>query len=70
MSDAHACGKPAYREQPSAKGSRAPAGWIDGLGVGVGCAAAVAWDHMSDSVRINLQKRRRVQAAAHRNGRR
>ena len=24
MSDAHACGKPAYREQPSAKGSRAP----------------------------------------------
>jgi hypothetical protein len=26
MSDAHACGKPAYREQPSAKGSRAPAG--------------------------------------------
>jgi hypothetical protein len=26
MSDAHACGKAAYREQPSAKGSRAPAG--------------------------------------------
>ena len=26
MSDAHACGKPAYREQPSIKGCRAPAG--------------------------------------------
>lgn len=26
MSDAQACGKAAYREKPSAKGSRAPAG--------------------------------------------